>query len=77
MFINDIQMGYLPKSVDDVIDILQTTTFVLFILEIFLTCWAKKDYINSFFFWLDVISSISILQEISFIFDPLLNIGYE
>ena len=77
MFINDIKIGYLPNSVDEFIDAVQSITFILFCLEIVLTSLAKKDYVNSFFFWLDVISTISILQDISFIFDPILQIGSE
>jgi hypothetical protein len=77
MFINDIQIGFLPKSVDYVIDILLTITFALFFFEIILNCIVIKEYFNSFFFWLDVISTLSILQDIGFIINPLLNMGIE
>lgn len=75
MFIHDIQMGFISPSYDEIIDILQTITFFFFLLEIVLTSIAKEDYLNSFFFWLDVISTISIIQDISFMFDPILDLG--
>lgn len=75
MFIADIQNGWLPVDSDDAIDALQTTILVLFVIEIVLSCIAKEGYANSFFFWLDVVSTISIVQDIGFIFDPLLNLG--
>jgi hypothetical protein len=54
---------------------LQTSILSIFTLEILFTCIAKEGYINSFFFWLDVISTVSIIQDIGFIFDPLINFG--
>ena len=75
MFIGDIQNGWLPSSSDNYIDGLQTVIMILFISEIVITCFAKDGYMNSFFFWLDVISTISIIQDIGFMFDPLLTIG--
>lgn len=75
MFITDIQNGWLPASSDNAIDYLQTIILLLFTLEIVVTCFAKEGYVNSFFFWLDVVSTISIIQDIGFMFDPLLSIG--
>lgn len=75
MFIGDIQNGWLPATSDDAIDALQTVILVLFTIEIVITCFAKEGYLNSFFFWLDVVSTVSIIQDIGFMFDPLLNIG--
>jgi hypothetical protein len=75
LFCNDIQTAWLPVYVDDAFDILQTLLLFFFSLEILLTCIANREYINSFFFWLDVIATVSLIQDISFIFDPILNGG--
>jgi hypothetical protein len=75
MFIADIQNCLLPSDSDNIINALQTTILVLLTIEIILTCLAKEGYINSFFFWLDLVSSLSIIQDIGFIFDPLLTIS--
>ena len=75
MFIADIQNCLLPSDSDNIINALQTTILVLFTIEIIFTCLAKEGYINSFFFWLDLVSSLSIIQDIGFIFDPLLSIS--
>jgi hypothetical protein len=75
MFITDIQSGWLSSNSDGPIEYLQTAILLIFILEILITCLAKKGYTNSFFFWLDVVSTISIIQDIGFMFDPLLNLG--
>lgn len=75
MFISDIQNGWLPADSDNAIDYLQTIILFLFTFEIILTCLAKEGYSNSFFFWLDIVSTLSIIQDIGFIFDPLLILG--
>ena len=75
LFSNDIQVAWLPNSVDNAFDILQTLLLFFFALEIVLTSIANREYINSFFFWLDVIATVSLIQDISFIFTPMINGG--
>ena len=73
LFISDIQASFLTIDVDDIINISQVICFSLFTLEIILSCICQENYILSFFFWLDIISTISLLEDISFIFNPLIN----
>jgi hypothetical protein len=75
LFSNDIQYAWCPSSVDSTFDIVQTVLMFSFTVEIVLTAYAKDDYLWSFFFWLDVISTISLIQDITFIFDNLLSVG--
>ncbi len=72
LFASDIQSAWLPSSVDFTFDVIQTLLFLLFTLEIVLASFAKKDYLWSFFFWLDVVATLTLLQDISFIFDNML-----
>jgi hypothetical protein len=76
LFANDVQLAWMPAEFDLAFDIIQTIMMALFSLEIIFTCLAKKSYINSFFFWLDLIATLSFIQDISFIFNPLLNLAY-
>ena len=46
--------------------------FLMFLIEICLACYAKPAYFNSFFFWLDLISTLSILTDIGWVSDVLL-----
>lgn len=75
MFIGDIQNGWLTGDVDVLIDVIQIIIFFLFSLEIVLNCFAKEGYTNSFFFWLDVVSTLSLITDIGIIFNPMLNLG--
>ena len=39
-------------------------TLVVFTVEIALTCYGKPDYLNSFYFWLDIVATVSIITDI-------------
>jgi len=73
LFGTDISVAFLSQELDSTFDYVTTVAFVLFLIELVLSCSAKKDYILSFFFWLDFVSTISLIMEIDFIFSPLLN----
>ena len=76
LFIVDITSLALPLSYDFGMDVAKTICFGLFIVEIILSCIAKTDYIFNFFFWLDVISTLSLIQDINFMINPLINPNY-
>ena len=75
MFASDVQAAFLPTTFDFPFDCIQCCLVILFSAEILLACISKKKYLGSFFFWLDVISTLSLLQDISFVLDSLLT-GY-
>ncbi len=72
---NDLQTAYLPPDVDFSFDMLQAILLFFFTSEIIMTCIGKTGYIGSFFFWLDLIATLSLIQDISFIFNPILGIN--
>jgi hypothetical protein len=73
LFANDIQAALLPSSTDNIIDNTQATLLFIFTFEIFITAFAKKDYVNSFFFWLDIIATISLIQDADWMFNSIFN----
>ena len=48
---------------------------VCFIVEIVLSSIVKHDYFLSFFFWLDVISTLTMIPDCGWIWDPLTSGG--
>ena len=68
---DDIKSLFLPWNYDYGFDCTKTFCFAVFIMEIILSCAAKKEYILSFFFWLDLVSTFSLIQDIGFIIDPM------
>jgi len=69
---DDIKTLSFPNSVDYGFDITKTICFTIFLLEILFSSVAKKDYIISFFFWLDLISTLSLILDIDFMIYPLI-----
>lgn len=72
LFANDIQFAWCRQEVDQPFDLIDTLLIGIFSMEIILNCLARNDYIFSFFFWLDIIGTISLIQDVSFMFDPLI-----
>ena len=44
-------------------------SFVLFSLEIFINTMVKEDFKYSFFFWLDIIATLSLIPDIQWVID--------
>lgn len=66
---DDLRLIYAPKSADPVFTNLTIVSLVLFSLELILSCFGYEDYFNSFFFWLDLVSTTSLITDI----EPIMN----
>jgi len=75
LFFDDIRIIAFHKSMDDVFYNLSFGCMVCFTVEILLSSYAKEDYLLSFYFWLDIISTISMIPDIGWIWDPLIHGG--
>ena len=74
LFASDIEYAFLSKKVDYSFNIIQIFILCIFTMEFILNCISKNFYIFSFFFYLDLISTISLIQDIDYIMDPFM--GY-
>jgi len=54
---------------------LTSVSLVLFLIELLLSSIGKDGYFNSFFFWLDLISTVSLITDIPVIMDWLTGAG--
>ena len=75
LFSSDIQAAFLRIEVDYAFNIIQCILVGIFTLEWVLNIIAKVDYILSFFFWLDLIATISLIQDIDWVMNPVLGYG--
>lgn len=73
LFFDDIRILIIPKSVDDVFYAITSVALVLFLVEIILASLSKSGYFNSFFFWLDLVSTVSLIFDIGWIMDIILS----
>lgn len=75
LFAADIQAACLRIEVDEPFNIIQCAMLGIFTLEWILNIIAKKNYVFSFFFWLDLLSTISLFQDIDYIMNPIMGYG--
>lgn len=61
---DDLRLIFFPKEADDWFTLLTFISLILFLIELCLASLGQPDYFNSFFFWLDLISSLSLVTDI-------------
>jgi len=45
---------------------------ILFMIELILASIGKEGYLNSFFFWLDLVSTLSLVTDIPFVWNQII-----
>jgi len=63
------------KDADDTFNYLTSISLALFVIELLLACIAKDDYWLGFYFWLDAVSTASLITDISWIMNQILGTG--
>lgn len=71
LFASDIQAAAFQAKDDNVFDILSLSSMGIFLIEIILSFVIKSQYRFSFFFWLDLISTFSLLLDVTLVQDAL------
>ena len=69
LFGDDIKLACFKKSADPVFDDIAFFCLVMFTAEITLNAISQEGYFNSFYFWLDVISTLSLITDISWMWE--------
>ena len=72
LFFDDIRR--VSMAFDDVFYGLSCAAMALFTLEIIISSYAKDQYFNSFFFWLDLVSTITMVTDIPWFWDPIIGL---
>lgn len=71
LFFDDIRVLAFEKTADPVFYGFTLFGMICFTIEIMLASYAKEDYLFSFFFWLDIISTLSMVPDIGWIRDEM------
>jgi len=72
LFGDDIRLLAFRKPADDVFYGLSSAALFLFALEIGLSVYAfGRSYLHSFYFWLDVVATLSLIPDIGWIWEPM------
>jgi hypothetical protein len=69
LFADDVRMVSFPKSWDATFDGITILCLCLFSVEIILFSIVIDEYFLSFYFWLDIVSSISLITDIQFMME--------
>lgn len=72
---DDIRLLAFPKSLDDTFIKMTIASLFLFLIELTLASIGQADYLGSFFFWLDLVSTLSIITDIPPIMDAMTGSG--
>lgn len=75
LFFDDIRIILIPKVADDYFYGITSFCMLCFIVEIVLASYSKDGYVFSFFFWLDVLSTASMIFDIGWILQNLTSAG--
>lgn len=70
LFADDIRFSFLKPSFDTIIDSFLVLSMCLYGIECLLSCIIKDDYLFSFYFFVDFISTFSLVFDILWIFNP-------
>jgi hypothetical protein len=70
LFCDDIKLLFYEKDADYTFMILTSIALAFFLIELILGVIGKDGYLNSFYFWLDLISTLSLVTDI----DPIWNL---
>ena len=72
---DDIRLLAFSKDADEVFMWLNIVTLTLFTIELILSSIGAKGYLGSFFFWLDLLSTVSIITDIKPFWEAIISIG--
>lgn len=75
LFGDDVRALSTDKNGDPVFWIINIAVFCFFGIEIIISSLAKPEYFNGFYFWLDLISTLSLLLDIGYVTNPLFGTG--
>lgn len=75
LYFDDLRIIFFPKSADNYFYSVSTCAFAAFILEIGFSVYAIEGYFLSFFFWLDLVSTITMIPDIDFIWLAIIGDG--
>lgn len=73
LFSDDIRQVTVDRSKDEFFYYTVIICFAFFCIEIILTFYSKPDYRWGFFFWLDIISTLSLLLDTEWVSDLIFN----
>ena len=73
LYFDDLRILFFPKTVDDIFYGITLLGMICFAVEIVLASFAKDDYMFSFFFYLDLVSTVSMIPDCGWIWNAIID----
>lgn len=71
LFGDDIRVAFFSRSHDTAFDVITLIIMILFAFEIVINSAVDSRYLLSFYFWLDLIATCSLIMDISWIWNGI------
>ena len=71
LFGDDLRLLAFAKSADETFYGISVVCLFFFLAEVIAASFAKENYWLGFFFWLDVVATVSLIPDIGWIWDPI------
>ena len=72
---DDVRILTVDMNNDYIFFIMTSVAFIMFSVEIVLSCFILDGYWLGFYFWLDIISTASLIADIGWIMNLILGVG--
>ena len=73
LFGDDIRLAFTSKGADGAFDALNLISLFIFIFELVVTYAADRKYRGSFYFWVDFVAIVTMIPDITFMWEPILD----
>ena len=67
LFADDIKIAAFEKKNDEAFNYITSVVFGVFILEIIINSIVQRNYFLGFYFWLDILATVSLITDITWI----------
>jgi hypothetical protein len=68
---DDLRLIFFEKPKDETFYLITSISLFFFFLELFLASLATPDYWVGFYFWLDLVATLSLVTDIAWVWDPI------
>jgi hypothetical protein len=75
LFGDDARVALFTNEVDNYVDTILLFCWLVFIVELVLSCLFKDGYWFSFFFWMDIVSIITLPSDIYYLTNSVIGTG--
>lgn len=74
LFADDIRILACPRSIDHIFSGINAGGMLLFFLELAMSSLAQDGYVCGFYFWLDLIATVSMISDVGWVWNRIMPI---